>query len=343
MPANNSGWQVHVFATLAPQSIGLLWSPSRRNLKIFPHLEYALDNGLNFSQSWSKEEWFNLIEAAQASSKAPLFLVVPDKWKDADTTLRLWREWYPILKGYQIPLAFVLQDGINFKDIPDEAEWLFVGGSDEWRYPLMQEIVALGRPVHWGRVNGKRLWECYFNGVRSCDGSGYFKGCPYQLAALEHYVLFRAGSLPPPKAYSTNLLSGRAFHYEYRDQVAVIQPNGRSSIFRLERRHIEEVLESWGAELDTIDQSQYKYFICHDGQYYPLKLVLSLANWKANGRLLQPNEFSSGRDANRLVLRMGFEVVNQQTGQTLALADLKRRQVRSNQIEQPLELQPKQA
>ena len=56
-----------------------------------------------------------------------------------------------------------------------------------------------------------------------------------------------------------------------------------------------------------------KFFLEHDGKYFPPKYVISLANKYANGKELDPSEFSGGRESNSFLERLGFDIVNNQS------------------------------
>lgn len=90
------------------------------------------------------------------------FVAVPDVVADAAATLREFDRWLPCLLDYDMPLAFVLQDGITPCAIP--WEWIdavFIGGSDSFKLGeqarlIVVEAQARGKWVHMGRVNTKR-------------------------------------------------------------------------------------------------------------------------------------------------------------------------------------------
>jgi len=198
MPANNRKAFVHYWAGRLPGKLGHIHSPGNKIIH-YPWLPYALDNGrfvaTTKGQPWDEDAFYKHIRQAVALPTPPLWLVVPDVWGDAAATLAEWAEWAPKLRFFDIPLAFCVQDGITPDMIPDSADILFIGGSDQWRYSRLSQYVSLGLPVHVGRVNhAKYLWACHHAGVTSCDGTGWFRGDKRQTAALEHYLEFCAGS-----------------------------------------------------------------------------------------------------------------------------------------------------
>jgi hypothetical protein len=179
MPANNASGVVHHLATQYPGSLGHLWSPGRP-IKTYEWLPYVLDNGVyrDFANNalWSADRFLELVGQCKYLKQKPLWVVVPDVVGDGNATLGLWAEWEPKLRKHGYPLAFVVQDGITIDQIPAIADVIFVGGSDTWKYPMLEKFIALGKPVHVGRVNNaKYLWRCYQLGAASCDGSGWFR------------------------------------------------------------------------------------------------------------------------------------------------------------------------
>jgi hypothetical protein len=109
-----------------------------------------------------------------------LFVPCPDKVGDSNTTLKLFYEYYPIIKSYNFPIALVLQDGMDVKSIPfDKIDAIFIGGSTEYKLgEEVREIVKkskqLNKWIHMGRVNFiKRLKYAHSIGCDSVDGSGF--------------------------------------------------------------------------------------------------------------------------------------------------------------------------
>jgi hypothetical protein len=113
------------------------------------------------------------------------FVTVPDVVADARATAKQFETWAPALERRGLPLALVLQNGI---DAPDLQGWLaftwhrldavFIGGDDDFKLgPLAAELArdakAHGLHVHWGRVNSrKRMKHCIETGAcDSLDGS----------------------------------------------------------------------------------------------------------------------------------------------------------------------------
>lgn len=208
MPANNTSGVVHYWAGRLPGMVGLIHSPSPgvavQKLRSYqPYFPYAIDNYRFVSCArgieWDASIFLDLLGWVKFLPTKPLFVVVPDIWGDARATAEEWQAWEPKLRAYGFPLAFVIQDGMKLDKVPPTADWLFVGGSDQWRYPRLKDILAIGKPVHVGRVNSKKyLWVCHDLGVTSCDGSGWFRGDQKQNQDLLEFWAYLAGDIPKP-------------------------------------------------------------------------------------------------------------------------------------------------
>lgn len=113
------------------------------------------------------------------------FVTVPDVVGDAYATAKQFELWAPALERRGLPVALVLQNGI---DRPALMRWLdrtwhrldavFIGGDDEFKLgpvaaELAREAKRRGLWVHWGRVNSrKRMRHCIETGAcDSMDGS----------------------------------------------------------------------------------------------------------------------------------------------------------------------------
>lgn len=185
--ANNTGWAAGVLAGRFPGRLGHLFSPGAgRRPMLAP--SYALDNGrfiaTTQNKPWDEAAYLRLVEQFGADA---LWVLVPDVVADRDATLREWDLWAPRLGGLR--LAIAVQDGMTPADIPSEASTIFVGGSTAWKWSSLATWCDVGRPIHVGRVNtGRWLWVCDRVGVRSCDGTGWFRGDDRQLAGLVRYL-----------------------------------------------------------------------------------------------------------------------------------------------------------
>lgn len=140
---------------------------------------YAADNGC-FS-GFKEKKFFNMLERLRDADNC-LFITAPDVVADHKETLKLYKQYIHKLKEYNLPIAFVLQDGSNTKNIPlNEIDAVFIGGTTEWKLGKMAREITykakeLNKWVHMGRVNSyKRLNYAISIGVDSVDGMKYSK------------------------------------------------------------------------------------------------------------------------------------------------------------------------
>lgn len=159
--------------------VGMLMSPETYQ-RPKEWLPFALDNGkfIHFTNKteWSEEVWVNMLKKVKELGRKPRFVAVPDVVMDAKTTLELWSTYSPAVKQMGFVPAFVAQDGHTYKDVPADAEVVFIGGSTKWKYQSLPMWTKNFKRVHVGRVNG--VWRLDIMerlGVESCDGSGWFR------------------------------------------------------------------------------------------------------------------------------------------------------------------------
>lgn len=189
MPANNSCGLVHYLAGKYPGKIGWMFSPGGFK-EPRSWLPYVVDNG-KFSvwskgAVWLESEFIALLDRCRLAKWKPQWVVVPDEVANRDETLRLWAEWEPRLRGYNWPLAFVVQDGMSPCDVPDSAEVVFIGGTTQWKWRNVERFCEAFPRVHVGRVNWiDKLEYCEDVGVESCDGTGFFRGGPDSVQAQQ--------------------------------------------------------------------------------------------------------------------------------------------------------------
>lgn len=193
MPSNNSGIQVGYLCGKFPGRIGWLVSPDgwRRPPTWMP---YALDNGAFgawlHKREWDESAFWTLLEKA-ARVQDPVWVVVPDVVADRHGTLDLWRAWAPRILEFRgnWKLAFAVQDGMTARDVPSDADVVFVGGTTEWKWKHLRTWTANFPRVHVARVNSERLlWMAHDSGAESCDGTGWMRGDPDRLTGLERYL-----------------------------------------------------------------------------------------------------------------------------------------------------------
>ena len=166
--------------------IGLMMSPKgfRRNRG----LPFALDNGLFHSPSdppvgmKGLPPFYAMLDRVIGS---PMFVTVPDVPYDAIGTRELSKRHLHHIRGYGFKAALAVQDGMNPDDL-DGFDWVFVGGSTNWKLRTLamwvRESHQRGMGAHVGRVNTwRRINQCIDSGAESCDGTGIFRGDKAQL------------------------------------------------------------------------------------------------------------------------------------------------------------------
>lgn len=162
-------------------TLGQLVTPKTNNdMKrlLSNNLLWACDNGC-FS-GFDEISYLRMIKKVQGLPRL-LFVTMPDIVGDAKGTKELFDIWYPIIKKYyDVPLAYVIQNGVSEKEIPwDNISAIFIGGDDEFK--LGPEAAAItktakskGKWVHMGRVNSfRRAAYAIQIGCDSIDGSKY--------------------------------------------------------------------------------------------------------------------------------------------------------------------------
>lgn len=198
MLSNNTGKRVKDLWLKYPKRLGMMIAPRERPDAGFVKTDqpYALDNGRFASTTkgkpWSEEHFRDLCEKAVASDNKPLFITAPDVVGDAKKTIKEWGYWSRPngwLKNLRFPLAFVMQDGMTVGDIPPNADWIFIGGSQKWKRANIYRICNAHPNVHVGGINSpRRLWICHKSGAKSVDGTGWCRGDKNQWIGLLQYL-----------------------------------------------------------------------------------------------------------------------------------------------------------
>ncbi len=189
MVANQCGGFVHYLAGTYPAKIGWLFSPG--GFKEPRHwLPYAIDNGKfacwNSDRVWNEDGFFALLDRCKLSKHKPMWVAVPDEVGNKEETRSLWDRYERRVRQYGWPAAFVVQDGMTPRDVPESADVVFVGGSSEWKWRHAATFCAAFPRVHIGRVNWvDKLEHCDHIGAESCDGTGFFRGGEGSQQALQ--------------------------------------------------------------------------------------------------------------------------------------------------------------
>ncbi len=189
MPSNNGGFDCGRLFGKYPHRMAHLMTPDNTK-EPRPKVNWALDNGVfgawSKGREWSEEPFYNYLDSW--ASHKPDWVAVPDWVADKEQTLRLWKEHINAVKSFGVCPAFVVQDGMTYKDVPEEAEVIFVGGTTSWKWRGLSEWVRNFKRVHVGRVNTHKLcFQALRAGVESCDGTGWFRH-PKRTEELERFL-----------------------------------------------------------------------------------------------------------------------------------------------------------
>lgn len=140
---------------------------------------WCIDNAAFNAQKFDPGKFLSLVCKAADAPSRPVFVVVPDVVANHAATVALFDKWLPRLRPFDLPLAFVAQDGLS--DLEDEIPWpdieaVFIGGGDEFKEDMTIHVAEAcrrhGKWCHLGRVNGRsRLRLALHNDVDSVDGS----------------------------------------------------------------------------------------------------------------------------------------------------------------------------
>jgi len=193
-----SGAANDLITDTARTDLGLLCQPGNGVWrKANAYAWWAMDNGCfgenrPGGQPFNERKWLEQLGAL--TPERCLFVTCPDvlNWREIDgelvpvgDALATWRRSEPYIKRVQAmgyPAAVVLQDGVEhlplvWRAILDNADAVFVGGSDAFKYGeavprLIADAQAHGLWAHVGRVNTKR-GLVHFNEANadSCDGT----------------------------------------------------------------------------------------------------------------------------------------------------------------------------
>jgi hypothetical protein len=163
-----------------PGSVGVLISPSyAAKVPLDPWMPFVVDNGAFIAWSagtdWNASEWLALLRSLRQLGKQPLWVAVPDEVGHRAGTIAKWGRWADTARTFG-PVAFCVQDGMVPSDVPADADVIFVGGTDGWKFPNLPMWTSSFPRVHCARVNSPAMIErCEELGCESVDGTGWFR------------------------------------------------------------------------------------------------------------------------------------------------------------------------
>jgi hypothetical protein len=169
----------------AHPSLGRLLTPRHYpNVNEMDGLQWAADN--DCFQGLDERRWRTMLGAIQHASGRCLFVVVPDKVADAETTAAMFEHYHDEVRRRGLPLALVAQDGVKHMPAWLARTWpridaLFIGGGDDFKLgPAAASIAAEAKRrrkwVHMGRVNSeRRIRYAASLGCDSIDGTKWVR------------------------------------------------------------------------------------------------------------------------------------------------------------------------
>lgn len=179
-----------------PGSVGVLIGPSYgKKVPIDKWMPFALDNDAFIAwrdkTPWDVEAWRSMIAWIRLSGHKPLWAAVPDVVANRQATLDNWKLYSHEIKRIGWPAAFCVQDGMTPCDVPTNADVVFVGGTDGWKFPNLGIWTRAFPRVHCARVNAPEMIEaCERVGCESVDGTGWFRDPSRQdkIPMLERFI-----------------------------------------------------------------------------------------------------------------------------------------------------------
>lgn len=175
-----------------PDRFGVLLTPANGNAEWWgAETVWACDN--DCFGGLKPAPFLRMLAKVLAFRSRPVFVACPDVVGDAAGTWANYFAWMPVLRSLGLPVALVLQDGVESlrhrgplpRAFASELAAVFVGGSTEWKLSdhaarLTLDAHEAGLHVHWGRVNTMRRIEYIARRCRdgeawcdTIDGTGF--------------------------------------------------------------------------------------------------------------------------------------------------------------------------
>ena len=162
---------------LAAGTIGLLNTPAT-SYTLDGVRVWAVDNGCFTGAYPGDDDYLGWLARYDDHRARCLFVAVPDVIGDGPATLANFPTMAGRIKAAGWPVALVGQDGMEHLDVPWHlVDWLFVGGSTEWKMchgaaALIRQAQAHGKRVHVGRVNSATRFALFAGmGCDTADGT----------------------------------------------------------------------------------------------------------------------------------------------------------------------------
>ncbi len=162
---------------MTPDLWGLINTPhgsmAVRHLEVY---RWAADNQA-FTGQFDERTFFDWLERMLPYQATNLFVAVPDVVGDCAETLRRFEHYAPRVRELGYKVALVAQDGLEHVKNWPSFDWLFIGGSDDWKESFgmgrcCARAIALGCDDHYGRCNSKRRFDlAQLLGCSTADGT----------------------------------------------------------------------------------------------------------------------------------------------------------------------------
>lgn len=194
MGQSNRIW--HYWSGKYPGSVGVLIGPSYgKKVPIDKWMPFVLDNDAftawRDGKKWSLDAWITMLRLVKMTGLNPLWAAVPDVVANREATLANWPKYKEEVQRRGWQTAFCVQDGMTPDDVPTDADVVFVGGTDRWKFPNLKTWTSNFHRVHCARVNAPQMIEaCEELGCESVDGTGWFRdpSRPDKVPALEAFI-----------------------------------------------------------------------------------------------------------------------------------------------------------
>lgn len=186
----------HYWSGRYPGSVGVLIGPSYlTRVPIDKWMPFVLDNDAFIAwrdkTKWSVTAWRDMLQRVRMTGLDPLWAAVPDVVANREQTMLYWSLYANEILNLGWPAAFCVQDGMTPDDVPDQASVVFVGGTDQWKFPNLKMWTDNFPRVHCARVNAPNMIEaCERLGCESIDGTGWFRepSRDDKLPAIERFI-----------------------------------------------------------------------------------------------------------------------------------------------------------
>jgi hypothetical protein len=194
MGQSNRIW--HYWSGRYPGSVGVLIGPSYgKKVPIDSWMPFCLDNDAftawRDKKTWDVEAWRKMLAWVRMTRLQPMWSAVPDVVANREATIANWGKYASEIQALGWPTAFCVQDGMKPQDVPADADVIFVGGTDGWKFPNLPMWTEHFPRVHCARVNSPEMFEaCERLGCESIDGTGWFRDPSRQdkVPALERFI-----------------------------------------------------------------------------------------------------------------------------------------------------------